>query len=188
MFQCLSKKISADVQLSGQSGASLQVPPPQQRTYMLRQQHVYVTTSLDIGETDPALLGGALKTMWYRDGLRVPSSNTRYTQSVDVLPDGTVSATLVVARGDLNDAGTYMVEASVHVEDVSWLKLGAVEDCREYVEKLTAALGLERIILGSNEVNLVLYGRWDSVTTIIQTLPPPPPPPLSYRNIKKPLH
>ena len=176
------KKISADVQLSGQSGASLQVPPPQQRTYMLRQQHVYVTTSLDIGETDPALLVGALKTMWYHDGLRVPSSDTRYTQSVDVLPDGTVSATLVIAHGDLNDAGTYMVEASVHVEDVSWLKLGAVEDCREYVEKLTAALGLERIILGSSEVNLVLYGRWDSVTTIIQT---PPPSPIGI--FKKPL-
>ena len=152
-----SKNYLADI-LSSQSGASVPVPPPQQQVYVARQ-HIYVTAPLSVGGvTDPTLLGGALKTTWYHEGRTVPTSDARYSQSVDLLPDGTASATLIVANSTLEDAGVYSVEAFVLIGDTATLRLSIGEECREHVEKLTAEMGLERIVISSNEVNLALYG------------------------------
>ena len=115
----------------------------------------------NIGATDAstALVEEALKTSWYHEGRIVSDGDSRYGRSVDILPDGTVSATLVISNAAKEDAGVYAVEAFIATADVDVLRLGIGEDCRDYVVNLTSAIGAERIILGTGEVNLVLYGE-----------------------------
>ena len=115
-------------------------------------------TLIDVGVADAALVRKVLKVAWYHNGLVIPEDDARYTSSFEVPHVGAAQATLVVADSVPGDAGIYTAEGFITAGALDALESSLTNDCRDHVDNLTSALGLERIVLGTSEADVVLFG------------------------------